>query len=122
MILLYKKIEDGKIYYVKGIAWTYERKEAAQFKTMAEVYDIVKRMEGNYDSLYNLGIEWIDYTIIVGDYRLADTWYSSEEAELICEGLNTGLNIKVFKIKENIFLDTQSFLMKECVSRINYYE
>jgi len=115
MILLYKNVNNIKRYYNENfrVFNVLTRTGARQFNTIQEVYDTVKTFNGSYNSLNDLGVEWINYTITVGDFRLTDVWSSLEEASLICEGLNTGLNIKIFKIKENITLDTQAFLMKE---------
>ena len=116
MILLYVKINNSKQYYNKDSrTYSFGKTDATQFNTIREVYDIVKTFNGSYDLLNDLGVEYINYTIIVESFRLADVWSSLEEAKIICEGLNTGLNIPIFKIKENIFLDTQAFLMKELV-------
>lgn len=115
MILLYKNVNNIKRYYNENfrVFNVLTRTGAKQFDTIQEIYDLVKTFNSDYYSLTDLGIEWLNYTITVGGFRLTDVWSSLEEVKLVCEGLNTGLNIKVFKIKENITLDTQGFLMKE---------
>jgi hypothetical protein len=106
-------VGNNKRYYNENfkVFNVLTRTGAKQFQTIQEVYDTVKTFNGNYHSLNDLGVEWTNYTIIVGEFRLTDVWASLAEASLICDGLNAGLNKPIFKIKENIFLE--SFLMKE---------
>jgi hypothetical protein len=107
VILLYSKDKGIKKYYDKIFkSFTLlTRIGATQFQGMSEIYDEVKNLNSNYDSLTNLGTKWINYTIHVKDQRLADTWLYLDEVTKTCESLNEGLNIKIFSYRENIFLE-----------------
>lgn len=111
MILLYNKITNTKRYYSAGKFDKFAKADATQFKNIEEIYELVKTLNVNYDSLCDLGVEWVKYIITVKDQRLANTWFSLEEASKVRDELNDGLNKPIFEIEEDIFLDT--FLIKE---------
>lgn len=114
MILLYIKTNNTKQYFNRNYrTYSLIKTDATQFNTIQEVYDTVKTFNGSYDLLNDLGVEWVNYTITVRGFRLTDVWPSFKEASLICDGLNAGLNIPIFKIKENISLE--SFFMKDFI-------